>query len=511
MRANPIRLNKGEKRQRLGIYTGKKIAVEGGYVETSSAYCFDTDQADLWVDAEKAGNWTRFINHSETPNLEIEIKDGKVYFVLIRDIEAGEQLTFDYGKHFFSNLNPPIQPCYFDSKHDNWKITKERYAEANAKDVYYPSACRLKKDIAKGLGLDPHHFFMVTRLLTGLREENAESFRKEYLDNTQDPNSPIYIVEKKTNEKGEVFYEFIDEQEHMTPLMLACYLGDKDKILALLSRSDVDINRRTLQTGNTALFYLLKGKGDVATKEAVFKKFFKRDFCLTLSNRDGENLLSLATENHLETVTTILLEKLQTSYGKAEFAAYLLEENVSQRDLFTSWSIQGQFGALAFALKSCHQQKIKAALKDEEISVYLICRDAPVKNIRRSFKLFDTHLSLHRHVNLLELWCRKINERMTVERNKSDPDDRMVNELEQLLFDIVKDAMARDETQSQNRRQQIKKLAGELGISLRDEDAMDVDEREPVSMGGSAAFFSSFPVVSKQISSEPVQMLRRGN
>jgi SET domain-containing protein len=40
-----------------------------------------------------------FINHSCDPNCETEDEDGRIYVVAIRDIAAGEELTYEYNLH----------------------------------------------------------------------------------------------------------------------------------------------------------------------------------------------------------------------------------------------------------------------------------------------------------------------------------------------------------------------------------------------------------------------------
>jgi hypothetical protein len=70
----------------------------------------------LVVDAQSSGNFTRFINHSETPNLRLQsiYWNGLPRMVLIslQEIEAGTQLTFDYGSLFWKecpHVPIPIQ------------------------------------------------------------------------------------------------------------------------------------------------------------------------------------------------------------------------------------------------------------------------------------------------------------------------------------------------------------------------------------------------------------------
>ncbi len=40
-----------------------------------------------------------FINHSCDPNCETQDEDGRIFVVAIRDIAAGEELTYEYNLH----------------------------------------------------------------------------------------------------------------------------------------------------------------------------------------------------------------------------------------------------------------------------------------------------------------------------------------------------------------------------------------------------------------------------
>jgi uncharacterized protein len=60
------------------------------------------------IDGNIAGNKARFINHSCTPNCEIDIKKRRVYIFARRSIKEGEELTFHYGTEFFQLHIKPI-------------------------------------------------------------------------------------------------------------------------------------------------------------------------------------------------------------------------------------------------------------------------------------------------------------------------------------------------------------------------------------------------------------------
>lgn len=49
------------------------------------------------IDAKYGGNRARWINHACKPNCEAREKDGRVFIHALRDIDAGEELFYDYG------------------------------------------------------------------------------------------------------------------------------------------------------------------------------------------------------------------------------------------------------------------------------------------------------------------------------------------------------------------------------------------------------------------------------
>lgn len=63
------------------------------------------------IDSEKHGNYTRFINHSDTPNCEsVSVLHNGVLHILFRTIQpiaAGEELTYDYGSIYWLRRKKP--------------------------------------------------------------------------------------------------------------------------------------------------------------------------------------------------------------------------------------------------------------------------------------------------------------------------------------------------------------------------------------------------------------------
>ncbi|THV08314.1 SET domain-containing protein [Dendrothele bispora CBS 962.96] len=101
----------------LGHYSGKLIPrMEAESLEgPDKMYCFDIDgreglneddlSAAYSVDARHCGNWTRYLNHSCSPNVMVylavwatipEMRMPNIVFVALKDIPANTEFAFDY-------------------------------------------------------------------------------------------------------------------------------------------------------------------------------------------------------------------------------------------------------------------------------------------------------------------------------------------------------------------------------------------------------------------------------
>lgn len=98
-------------------YTGEKISTE----ETErrerindlngTTYIFILDD-DYCIDGAVGGNISKYINHSCDPNLEVEITDGRIYFLALRDIQKDEELSYDYAYDYEPGF---LCPCHCGS------------------------------------------------------------------------------------------------------------------------------------------------------------------------------------------------------------------------------------------------------------------------------------------------------------------------------------------------------------------------------------------------------------
>lgn len=65
-------------------------------VERPRVLLFTVDKRTV-IDAGVGGNEARFINHSCDPNCRSETRRGRVHIWSMRNIEPGEELTYDYN------------------------------------------------------------------------------------------------------------------------------------------------------------------------------------------------------------------------------------------------------------------------------------------------------------------------------------------------------------------------------------------------------------------------------
>ncbi len=100
---------------RIIEYVGEKIPTAEGtrreQLTPGHTFIFILDE-QFDIDGSVGGNDSKFINHSCSPNAEIEYADGKIWIVASRDIAAGEELTYDYA----FDANEPPAPCKCNSK-----------------------------------------------------------------------------------------------------------------------------------------------------------------------------------------------------------------------------------------------------------------------------------------------------------------------------------------------------------------------------------------------------------
>jgi SET domain-containing protein len=64
------------------------------------------------IDALHGGNASRWINHACDPNCESDDSTGRVFIKARRDIQPGEELSYDYGLVIDERLTPALKREY---------------------------------------------------------------------------------------------------------------------------------------------------------------------------------------------------------------------------------------------------------------------------------------------------------------------------------------------------------------------------------------------------------------
>ncbi|XP_020265667.1 uncharacterized protein LOC109841184 isoform X2 [Asparagus officinalis] len=105
-----VGLRVADKRE-IEYQSGRKVQYK------SACYFFRIDKEHI-IDATRKGGIARFVNHSCQPNCVAKVisvrNEKKVVFFAMRDINPGEEITYDY--HFNSEDEGQKIPCYCNSK-----------------------------------------------------------------------------------------------------------------------------------------------------------------------------------------------------------------------------------------------------------------------------------------------------------------------------------------------------------------------------------------------------------
>ncbi len=99
---------------RVVEYTGPRLTVHEAdalYENQERTYLFGLSDGKHVIDGDGVA---AFINHSCDPNCEAQEIDGRVVIVSIRDIAAGDELTYDYN--LYDGAPEDRSPCSCGSK-----------------------------------------------------------------------------------------------------------------------------------------------------------------------------------------------------------------------------------------------------------------------------------------------------------------------------------------------------------------------------------------------------------
>ena len=96
------------------LTTGQSDARNPEEGDRHHTFLFAIDD-DVVIDAAVDGNEARFINHSCAPNCDAIVEDGRIWIETIRDVQAGEELAYDYAYELEERHTPAAKkryPCF---------------------------------------------------------------------------------------------------------------------------------------------------------------------------------------------------------------------------------------------------------------------------------------------------------------------------------------------------------------------------------------------------------------
>jgi uncharacterized protein len=102
-----------KKGTRVLEYTGRRLRRQEAnriYHERPSTYLFVLADGQTVIDGIGMAS---LVNHSCEPNCEPTEEDERIYLCALKDIAAGEELTYNYN---LTNSNEREMPCHCDSK-----------------------------------------------------------------------------------------------------------------------------------------------------------------------------------------------------------------------------------------------------------------------------------------------------------------------------------------------------------------------------------------------------------
>lgn len=212
-----------------------------------------------WVDAAQKGNFTRYMNFSDT-QYNVAFVKGKnnhktvVKVIALKNIPQGHQILVDYNtyepnasQHYFF-MNPE------DNETDSYAIYeahKTRYKMMRVRKTISPLRLVVGQDI----------------VLTKIAEcvlKNISLKVSSRLFNPADADLPCFLVDTDNT-----LFNF-NQADVITPLMIACYYGHQDNVKWLVN-AKANIDRQQNHSGNCPLFFALEGYYGATDKSKHFE------------------------------------------------------------------------------------------------------------------------------------------------------------------------------------------------------------------------------------------------
>jgi len=112
-------------------YTGPRLTTEqtdGLYADSEVTYLYGMADGKTVIDGF---GMAAFVNHSCQPNCEADQIDNRVWIIALRDIAAGEELTYDYN--FYDAEPGEVVPCHCGANSCRGTMLCEQEIELHAR------------------------------------------------------------------------------------------------------------------------------------------------------------------------------------------------------------------------------------------------------------------------------------------------------------------------------------------------------------------------------------------
>jgi uncharacterized protein len=139
------RFRVGRSKTGLGLFALKPIK-KGEFIAFYSGRIISNAQADkLWtkylfelnsrwtVDGSGRSNTARYINHACRPNAETDVKKHKIIITAIKNIQPGDEITYNYGRAYFNAFIKPYGCLCASCRQKRLEASRERRRAAARK------------------------------------------------------------------------------------------------------------------------------------------------------------------------------------------------------------------------------------------------------------------------------------------------------------------------------------------------------------------------------------------
>ncbi len=362
----------------IAVYAGERLEqvdLEGTKEDIEkSAYYFQLGELyqgkGTVIDAKRLGDFTRMVNGAQIPNIKTSEETYRgvtnIYFRIRTPIQKWQQWFLDYGDDYLPNVDFLV---FYMHTSDNWETKEERFTKL--KSFYLPEIVSFDQKTCQDLRLNGNQFVVPT-LFRAIMDDDVAALQKQLAQ----ANLPLEeMLAYACNDQELLPYA---EQQHLTPLMLACYLGREACIRALV-KSGSDVHRCMLVAGCNALSLLIQGRAETALVEKIALEWLNTKdeiFTSDLFTRDKDELgiLHYAIQRGSARLVDAILAKADSE--KAVRLMYDRDEDKPMHANLESTILNNQFDILEVLFKH-----IPATLLREYINEGWILSENTIKQL----------------------------------------------------------------------------------------------------------------------------------